>query len=228
MATGFFYFFKVELPADGFICHKAETLPSGETWEMSRYHIERRIGIHDTMRQNKANVNHTAVTGYFYEDWLKAGKRHRDSIPIAANYVMRAGDRVLIFRVALPLNEKPHVPAAILQQEQEKEERLKQEQQQDMWKELSEEDRLSNFLSTPSQFYQQAQRRTPPPGYVCHRCGISGHFKSHCPTLLDSNFVPEIQRRKTTGIPRSLLRKATPEEASTAMIHMDGTLMVPK
>ncbi|KAL6902194.1 hypothetical protein ACP4OV_005070 [Aristida adscensionis] len=30
--------------------------------------------------------------------------------------------------------------------------------------------------------------RTPPPGYVCHRCRVAGHFIQHCPTNGDPRF----------------------------------------
>lgn len=47
--------------------------------------------------------------------------------------------------------------------------------------------------------------QTPPPGYVCHRCGEEGHFIKYCPTNGDPNF--NIRRiRKPTGIPRSFLQ----------------------
>ncbi|XP_019150253.1 PREDICTED: zinc finger CCCH domain-containing protein 18-like [Ipomoea nil] len=48
------------------------------------------------------------------------------------------------------------------------------------------------------------ERKTPPPGYVCHRCKVSGHFIQHCPTNGDPNF--DIKRVKPpTGIPKSML-----------------------
>ncbi|XP_076918368.1 E3 ubiquitin ligase PARAQUAT TOLERANCE 3-like isoform X3 [Bidens hawaiensis] len=53
------------------------------------------------------------------------------------------------------------------------------------------------------------ERKTPPPGYVCHRCKTPGHFIQHCPTNGDPNF--DIKRVKPpTGIPKSMLM-ATPD-----------------
>ncbi|XP_042463221.1 E3 ubiquitin ligase PQT3-like isoform X3 [Zingiber officinale] len=47
-------------------------------------------------------------------------------------------------------------------------------------------------------------RRTPPAGYVCHRCKVPGHFIQHCPTNGDPNY--DIKRAKPpTGIPKSML-----------------------
>mmetsp|Transcript_35796 Transcript_35796/g.113107 ORF Transcript_35796/g.113107 Transcript_35796/m.113107 type:complete len:294 (-) Transcript_35796:45-926(-) len=56
---------------------------------------------------------------------------------------------------------------------------------------------------------------TPPPGYVCHRCGIQGHFINNCPTNGDEDW--DIKRvRAPVGIPMS--RLATSSE---------GALMLP-
>ncbi|XP_059641733.1 E3 ubiquitin ligase PARAQUAT TOLERANCE 3-like isoform X2 [Cornus florida] len=51
--------------------------------------------------------------------------------------------------------------------------------------------------------------KTPPQGYICHRCKEPGHFIQHCPTNGDPNF--DIKRvRPPTGIPRSMLME-TPD-----------------
>ncbi|XP_065624559.1 E3 ubiquitin ligase PQT3-like isoform X2 [Quercus suber] len=53
------------------------------------------------------------------------------------------------------------------------------------------------------------ERKTPPQGYVCHRCKVPGHFIQHCPTNGDPNF--DIKKVKPpTGIPKSMLM-ATPD-----------------
>ncbi|KAL1214001.1 E3 ubiquitin ligase PQT3-like [Cardamine amara subsp. amara] len=53
------------------------------------------------------------------------------------------------------------------------------------------------------------ERKTPPPGYVCHRCNVPGHFIQHCPTNGDPSY--DVKRVKPpTGIPKSMLM-ATPD-----------------
>ncbi|KAK6947556.1 DWNN domain [Dillenia turbinata] len=48
------------------------------------------------------------------------------------------------------------------------------------------------------------ERKTPPQGYICHRCKVPGHFIQHCPTNGDPNY--DIKRvRPPTGIPKSML-----------------------
>jgi E3 ubiquitin-protein ligase RBBP6 len=48
------------------------------------------------------------------------------------------------------------------------------------------------------------QKQTPPPGYVCHRCRVAGHFIQHCPTNGDPDYdVKKV--RPPTGIPKTRL-----------------------
>lgn len=59
------------------------------------------------------------------------------------------------------------------------------------------------------------ERKTPPQGYVCHRCNIPGHYIQHCPTNGDPNY--DIKRVKPpTGIPKSML-----------MANPDGSYALP-
>ncbi|KAF2304181.1 hypothetical protein GH714_028380 [Hevea brasiliensis] len=47
-------------------------------------------------------------------------------------------------------------------------------------------------------------KKTPPEGYICHRCKVPGHFIQHCPTNGDPNY--DFKRvRPPTGIPKSML-----------------------
>jgi len=42
----------------------------------------------------------------------------------------------------------------------------------------------------------------PGPNYVCHRCGVAGHWIRNCPTNNDKNFVPVLKRvMVSTGLP---------------------------
>ena len=45
----------------------------------------------------------------------------------------------------------------------------------------------------------------PPRNYVCKRCGIPGHFYQDCP-------VKDSMATRTTGIPRSFLTPANPND----------------
>uniref|UniRef100_I1QUR8 DWNN domain-containing protein n=1 Tax=Oryza glaberrima TaxID=4538 RepID=I1QUR8_ORYGL len=68
------------------------------------------------------------------------------------------------------------------------------------------------------------ERRTPPAGYVCHRCKVPGHFIQHCPTNGDARF--DMKRMKPpTGIPKSMLM-ATPD-GSYALPSGAGAVLKP-
>nr|POE93309.1 putative ring finger protein p8b7.15c [Quercus suber] len=51
-----------------------------------------------------------------------------------------------------------------------------------------------------------------PPGYICHRCGDKGHWIQACPTNNDPTFDGRPKIKRTTGIPRSMLKKLEPTE----------------
>lgn len=47
----------------------------------------------------------------------------------------------------------------------------------------------------------------PGPNYVCHRCGVKGHYIKFCPTNGDQNFDPLNKKiKRSSGIPTSLLQ----------------------
>ncbi|CAM6091561.1 unnamed protein product [Calypogeia fissa] len=59
-------------------------------------------------------------------------------------------------------------------------------------------------LPLQREYRQGFEKKTPPPGYVCHRCGVAGHFIQHCPTNGDPDYDKK-KIRPPTGIPRSML-----------------------
>ena len=59
----------------------------------------------------------------------------------------------------------------------------------------------------------------PPVGYVCYRCGETGHYIKECPTNDDPNFETKPRLKRTTGIPRSFLK--TVEKPN--LLRGDGT-----
>lgn len=73
-------------------------------------------------------------------------------------------------------------------------------------------------------FGRGLERRTPPPGYVCHRCKVPGHFIQHCPTNGDARY--DVKRMKPpTGIPKSMLMQ-TPD-GSYALPSGAGAVLKP-
>src|SRR5271154_6202129 len=50
--------------------------------------------------------------------------------------------------------------------------------------------------------------KPPPQGYICHRCGERGHWIQACPTNDDPNFDNKPRIKRTTGIPKTFLKRA--------------------
>lgn len=61
---------------------------------------------------------------------------------------------------------------------------------------------------------------SPPPGYICYRCGEKGHWIQVCPTNDDPAYENRPRVKRTTGIPRSFLKTI---EKPTALAN-DGTV----
>ncbi|KAF2228027.1 DWNN domain-containing protein [Elsinoe ampelina] len=91
----------------------------------------------------------------------------------------------------------------------------------------SEEDRIAAMLNQGSEQWEQQQQQMAnqkaihrtgyvkpqavpdkplPVGYTCHRCGEKGHWIQACPTNNDPTFDNRPKFKKTTGIPRSMLK----------------------
>lgn len=232
------YYFKAELPSNGFDTNSAKKVAANQEWEMACYQIEKGLGFHNKMRQHKENVVNTQVVAYFYQDWLDSGKQHRQCECVPHDYVLQDGDKLILFRQALPRNVPLHIPRQIRQQQEAVDDLLERANREQKWQELSEDDRIADMLTLDSKKTNfsgvsvRSQKGSsiqgiPPPSYICHRCMKPGHFKQQCPTLEDASFVPMDRRRRTTGIPSSMLRKAKPDEYGWAWIHSDGSLMVP-
>lgn len=64
-----------------------------------------------------------------------------------------------------------------------------------------------------------------PPSYVCYRCGQKGHWIKDCPTNNDRDFDHRPRIKRTTGIPRSML-KAVDNPDGTAIGQ--GVMVTPE
>ncbi|EAU90508.1 zinc knuckle domain-containing protein [Coprinopsis cinerea okayama7 len=69
------------------------------------------------------------------------------------------------------------------------------------------------------------QDRPLPPSYVCYRCGQKGHWIQDCPTNNDREFDNRPRIKRTTGIPRSMLKAV--ENPNTADIGQ-GIMVTPE
>ncbi|CAK5283104.1 unnamed protein product [Mycena citricolor] len=72
--------------------------------------------------------------------------------------------------------------------------------------------------------------RPLPPSYVCYRCGKKGHWIQDCPTNSDREFDNRPRIKRTTGIPRSMLKAVenpnVAELGQGVMVTPDGGYVV--
>ncbi|KAF8202266.1 DWNN domain-containing protein [Pholiota molesta] len=75
------------------------------------------------------------------------------------------------------------------------------------------------------QAHQPHNDKPLPPSYVCYRCGQKGHWIQDCPTNNDREFDNRPRIKRTTGIPRSML-KAVENPNSSELTQ--GVMVTPK
>lgn len=73
-------------------------------------------------------------------------------------------------------------------------------------------------------FHPPTHDRPPPIGYICFRCGQKGHWIYDCPTNDDREFDNKPRFKRTTGIPKSMLKTV---EAPADGIHREGVMVTP-
>ncbi|KIY49977.1 DWNN-domain-containing protein [Fistulina hepatica ATCC 64428] len=80
-----------------------------------------------------------------------------------------------------------------------------------------------------AQAFQQSDKPLPS-SYVCYRCGQRGHWIKDCPTNNDRNYDNRPRIKRTTGIPRSMLKVIeNPDSAQLAqglMVTPEGGYVV--
>ncbi|KAF9530445.1 DWNN domain-containing protein [Crepidotus variabilis] len=66
--------------------------------------------------------------------------------------------------------------------------------------------RGTGFGGRGGKTFMPANDKPLPPSYVCYRCGQKGHWIQDCPTNSDREFDHRPRIKRTTGIPRSMLK----------------------
>ncbi|NXY78983.1 RBBP6 ligase, partial [Glareola pratincola] len=94
----------------------------------------------------------------------------------------------------------------------------------------SEEDKIKAMMIQSCREYINYMKNpwdSPPPTYICFRCGNPGHYRKNCPTNGDKNFKPVPRTKKSTGIPRSFMTEVKDPNTKGAMLTNSGTYAIP-
>ncbi|PWN32529.1 DWNN-domain-containing protein [Meira miltonrushii] len=85
-------------------------------------------------------------------------------------------------------------------------------------------------MSRPQMQPNVQHDRPPPIGYICFRCGTKGHWIHDCPTNEDRDFDNKPRFKRTTGIPKSMLKTVeAPPDGTTregVMVTPDGSYVI--
>jgi protein MPE1 len=107
--------------------------------------------------------------------------------------------------------------------------------QRDNWDSTQQAMAMANpVYNKPRKPLQPVPDKPPPQGYVCHRCNEKGHWIQECPTNLDPNFENRPRIKRTTGIPKTFLKRADKPlfddegegKSNGVMVDADGEYVV--
>lgn len=174
-------------------------------WHEIKEDLEKNYGI-KTQRQKKKNLEFGSFIAYRLDDWHKIKKRRDifdkpEHAPIPALEMIRPREKLVI--ACFPERMVSRIYREVKQ--------LRFEE------EMTEEERLEqlmgfNPVKAPEKWQQKGR---PPPGYRCHNCNSTEHYRHHC---------DRARRMAPTGIPKMFLEKAEDvDDQQPAYMLEDGT-----
>lgn len=199
-----YYAFKLEFDKSPNTCLK--TINAQRTWEQIRDELYIKHSVNKRKQQKKSNTkfrndrNDCAFIATFAEDWRQKNKK---IIPL--DTFIQAHRTLVIRRIPKHTEKKHYFDIS-------NDGKLQFEEHE------TEEQRLKK-ISKYEKF--TGQRICPPPGYVCRKCHVAGHFIQDCTNTRKS--VP-------SGIPKSFLKIIENEEdapeGESIYITDDGKLAI--
>lgn len=236
----FYYRFKAEC-SPGMHFFKSANVRSfaaGDTWEHTRYKLEKAHGLFDAPRQEKANLQGCYFTGYWFADYIGANGDLKKCEKIDETCVMMPDDAVVVVRKPLDARLRMWVPLDIDAVESASNRALHSHTEEARVTETTANARSNDTClpewhkKHPCHFEPDAHGNRPWPvpyseRYVCGRCFQKGHYKEFCETPVSD--IPRA-RGLPKGVPLSRFRPydARTDSVSSAFLESDGTLWVYK
>lgn len=211
--------------------------PFIQVWDLKREIISiSRLGDgsdFDLRIYNESNEEYTDDTDLIHKDSTVLARRLPAAIPgkgRAARYV--SGKPPVNARAQAAAASKPAGKVIDMNNAQTEEERVKAmfslttAQWQQKQEEMANETRVPIQGQKPFNKKQNIPEGEPPHGYICYRCGKKGHWIQACPTNDDPNYENKNRIKRTTGIPRSMLKKIDQSEIDNLDDAQRQNLMV--
>ena len=223
--------------------HSAGTIrsfPAGQTWEETRYLLEKKHGIHSSVRHHAPGRNQERSesmnqrsghrSGYFEGYmWLPQMVSWRKQKQIVSpTYLIKSGDRLILWRKPLEPGVSSYVPPRYARAQVGPvsvptvtfTETMTEEEKLQLLVESSAVERTQvdpapswrNRKSAPLQFHPADNTfvQPPPPTYICSNCGGSGHWKQFCEVNKPQRSARPV--RQPAGIPKSMLVEVSEKE----------------
>ena len=211
-------------------------LGDGSDFDLKIYN-EANEGENSSSTTSKLHTNlvseYTDDTDLIHKDSTVLARRLPAAIPgkgRAARYV--SGKPPVTARTQAAAASKPAGKVLDMDSAQTEEERVKAmfslntAQWQQKQEEMANETRVPIQGQKPFNKKQNIPEGEPPHGYICYRCGKKGHWIQACPTNDDPNYENKNRIKRTTGIPRSMLKKIDQSEIDNLDDAQRQNLMV--
>ena len=211
-------------------------LGDGSDFDLRIYN-EANEGKYFLSASSRLNTNiaaeYTDDTDLIHKDSTVLARRLPAAIPgkgRAARYV--SGKPPVNARAQAAAASKPAGKVIDMNNAQTEEERVKAmfslntAQWQQKQEEMANETRVPIQGQKPFNKKQNIPEGEPPHGYICYRCGKKGHWIQACPTNDDPNYENKNRIKRTTGIPRSMLKKIDQSEIDNLDDAQRQNLMV--
>lgn len=204
-------------------------------WEDAKFAIEKRYKFFQQLQQKRTNKS--LVVGYLWQPNMNNWREDASLLP--GHYVIQPNDCVILVRRPFSEEEIAALPARYTTELQRMKqlhmsaedksrihlkEMLNNHQKNFHFNEtMTEEEKMTLITDHASKTVIPRQEKVPPPTYTCFLCHGKGHWKQNCPNV---QRMPSTHRR-STGIPKKLLRVMNDNSAGKTLMDDHGQFVMP-